>query len=369
MSRRIDKDTVTLVAKKALLLMSQHAIPLYPENYLVWFDYVIGVNKDLEEDINRLIQDGKNFSEEINGDLYKRYFGKGTRFKQLEDAEQEIRKILQDALAEILYTQEFTSDYREKLNGFTQELQDATDLNEIRHIVSHLLLATVDVIKAGEQIKERLAETTHKSEELQKELEKAQQEILIDPLTALYNRKAFDRKIMTYIKAFELEKKIFSLVMIDIDFFKQFNDEHGHLLGDQVLKYMGSLLTKELKGKDFVARYGGEEFAILLAGTSAEHTFIVADNIRKSLDGVQLKYVKTGRVLGKITISAGVAAIQPGDTLESLIKRADDALYLAKKCGRNNVKSERDMMPLGGGEPVRVSPSQVEFRKRQDQEK
>lgn len=363
MRRRIDQDTVTPVAKKVLLLMSQHSIPLYPENYLVWFDYVIGVNKALTEDINRLMNDGKAFSEEINHELYKKHFGNDGRFKQIEDAQQEVRKLLQDILEEVLHTQDFTSDYRDKLGGFTQELQDATDLEKIRQIVANLMQVTVEVIKTGEEMQERLKETTHKSEELQKELVKAQQEILIDPLTTLYNRKAFDKKIMTYIETFQQERKIFSMVMLDIDFFKQFNDEHGHLMGDQVLKYMGAMLTKELKGKDFVARYGGEEFAILLAGTPAQSAFVVADNIRQSLDGVQLKYVRTGQVLGKITISAGVSSIRRDDTVESLVKRADDALYLAKQCGRNLVKSEQDIMPDPDDTPVRVKPSLVKFSK------
>ena len=358
-----DKDTISLLAEKVLLLMSQRGIPLYPENYWVWFHYVMGVDKDLQKNIDLIIKDGGSFSEEINRELFKKHFGNVSGFKHIEDAQQKIRKILKDVLDEILHTQNFTSDYRDKLNGFTRDLQRATDLDEIRQIVAHLMLATVDVIKASEQLKNRLAETTQKSEELQQELEKAQQEVLIDPLTKLYNRKAFDKKMMTYIRIFQQDGAIFSLAMIDIDYFKQFNDEHGHLLGDQVLKYFGSLLTKELKGKDFVARYGGEEFAILLAGTPVEYAFIVANNIRKALDGVQLKYVKTGQVLGKLTISAGVSAVRSGDTIESMVKRADDALYLAKECGRNAVKSEGDILPRRGGADVRINPSQVEFRK------
>ena len=150
--------------------------------------------------------------------------------------------------------------------------------------------------------------------------------------------------------------------MIDIDYFKRFNDQHGHLLGDQVLKFMGSLFSKELKGRDFVARYGGEEFVILLGTTSLENAFIVADKIRKSLDGIKLKYVKTGQVLGKVSISAGVAAIREDDTAESLLKRADDALYLAKQAGRNNVKSESDL-PDRDGLKETMTPSMVEFLK------
>jgi diguanylate cyclase len=363
MGPRIDQDTVATMAKKALVLMSQREIPLCPENYLVWFGHIIGINEDLDADINRIIKEGGPFSEEVNLDLFQRHFGKDTRLKLVQDAQKENQKILEDVLDKILQTQNFTSDYQEKLKGFTAQLKEARGLDEIQKVVADLMLVTVEVIQTSEKLKEHMAETTVKSENLQRDLEKAQQEVLIDPLTLLYNRKAFDKKITTYLKDFQEEGIGFSAVMIDIDFFKQFNDLHGHLLGDKVLKFMGSLLSKEIKGKDFVARYGGEEFIILLSGTSLKKAFIVADNIRKSLDGVQLKYVKTGQLLGKITISAGVSAVRKGDTEESLVKRADDALYLAKQSGRNTLKSEQHLSNHHE-KPEMVAPLMVEFSKR-----
>ena len=362
MRYQIDRDTVTNVAKKALVMMSQREIPLYPENYIVWFDHCIGVNKDLNADIDRIMKEGGQFSEEVNIDLYRRHFGKDARLAPVQDAQREIQEILQNVLEEILRTQDLTSDYRDRLNVFMSKLGEARDLNDIHKVVSDLMLVTVEVIKASEDLKERLAETIIKSENLLIDLEKAQQEVLIDPLTLLNNRKAFDREIATYLKAFQEEGRSFSVVMMDIDFFKLFNDQHGHLLGDQILIFMGTHLPKELKGKDFVARYGGEEFVILLSGTALENACIVADNIRKSLANVQLKYVKTGQYLGKITISAGVSTVWEGDTVESLIKRADNSLYLAKQSGRNNVKSELELPPHNEN-PKTEAPSVVEFLK------
>jgi diguanylate cyclase len=129
-----------------------------------------------------------------------------------------------------------------------------------------------------------------------------------------------------------------------------------------VLKFMGSFLAKELKGKDFAARYGGEEFIILLLGTSVKNAYTVADNLRKNLSGVQLRYVKTGQVLGKITISAGVSTVRKSDTGESLVLRADNALYLAKQDGRNKVKTENDIPP-DNEIPRNTNSSIIEFEK------
>jgi diguanylate cyclase len=358
MKCQLDREAITVVVKKVLPVMRQRNIPASPDNYFIWFEYVIGDNKELVEDINRIIKEGGIFSEEVNNALYQKYFGKDKGLKLIEDTQ----KILGEFLDEILYTNNFTSDYRNKLKGFTTQLEKVNDLEEVQKVVADMMLVTVEVIKASEQLKERLDETTSKSENLEKELEKAQLEILIDSLTEMYNRKAFDKKLCEFMDVFQKEKKFFSLIMIDIDHFKHFNDHYGHQLGDQVLKFMGSFLSKELKGKDFAARYGGEEFTILLMGTSVENAYTVADNLRKNLSGVQLKYVKTGQVLGKITISAGIAAIREGDTPESLVHRADKALYLAKQNGRNNVKTENDIFPQHNV-PQTTNSSIIEFQK------
>ena len=364
MKYHLDKDAVKAAAKRVLLMMAQHDVPVDPENYWLWFDYVNGANKELQEDINQIIKGGGTFSNEFNEEIYKKHFvNHVAREKLVQGAQKEIQKILQDILVEILHTQNFTSYYRTKLEEVTEELKIAKGLDEIQHIVTNLILVTVDVIHESEQLKEHLTETNEMSDNLQKELENAQQEILIDTLTSLFNRKAFDKKIQTFMMNFQQEQTIFSVVMIDIDSFKQFNDQFGHLLGDQVLKFMGTFLSKELKGKDFVARYGGEEFVILLEGTSVENACLVANKLRNSLAGMQLKYVKTGQILGKINISAGVSAAHRDDTAETLLQRADAALYLAKQTGRNNVKSELDFGHFHLCESSAVlAPSMVEFR-------
>lgn len=356
----MDKDAIDRVSRKALIMMSQRKIPISPENYSVWFEYFSGFDKELKGEIDQIINENGNFSEEINDSLYRKYFGKDANLRLIEDAHKGIQKILKDVLEEILITQETTTDYHDKLNNFTKQLDDATDLNGVRHIVANLVISTVEVIQAGEKIKAKMEETTKTSKILKFELEKAQEEMLIDPLTRLYNRRAFNRKIEEYMKLFQKEGTSFSVVMIDIDHFRQFNDQHGHQLGDHTLQFVGSLLLQELKGRDFVARYGGEEFVILLQSTSIANTYIVANNIRKRLDGIKLQHVKTAKIIGKITISAGVSIINKEDTMESLVQRADNALYYAKQDGRNNVKSELDIA-FNNDSKRRRAPSTVKY--------
>jgi diguanylate cyclase len=130
--------------------------------------------------------------------------------------------------------------------------------------------------------------------------------------------------------------------MIDIDHFKSFNDNYGHLTGDQVLRLVAMALKHSVKGQDITARYGGEEFAVILPNTALRQALTVADNVRRSVMSKQLKKKSTGEILGRVTISAGVSMLQPGDNAHALIDRADACLYAAKRNGRNRVICEAD---------------------------
>jgi diguanylate cyclase len=128
--------------------------------------------------------------------------------------------------------------------------------------------------------------------------------------------------------------------MVDIDHFKQFNDAHGHQMGDQVLRLIGSTLTLSVKGQDTPARYGGEEFAIILPRTRLDDAVTLAEQIRKTVATKRVTKKNTGEALGKITLSLGVAMLRAQEPLGDLIMRADEALYAAKRGGRNRVVSE-----------------------------
>ena len=136
----------------------------------------------------------------------------------------------------------------------------------------------------------------------------------------------------------------FALVLLDIDHFKKVNDNYGHLLGDKVIRFVGSIMKNCVKGKDMVSRYGGEEFAILLPDTGHEGALVVAENIRASIEAGKLVRSDTRKPIGTITASLGVAQYQAGESNEEFIARADEALYYAKGNGRNQVTGEADIM-------------------------
>lgn len=340
-----DLRTTTEIAKKILPKMTECEIPLIPENYHVWFEYFIGSNEQLKADMDSIIASGNPFVPEINEGLYDKYFGKTKNKKLMEQVHKETQKILKNILKDILVANTFSSDYGNKLEEYSRQLTDARHLSESQHIIGNLIKETSKMAESSRSLQKRLEKASSQAESLRQQLEKSEREARIDALTGLHNRKALDDKLTEFYDKYTKDGVPFSVIMLDIDSFKSFNDQYGHKIGDEALEIVGSLLREYLKGMDFPARYGGEEFIVLLPRTSLENTCVVAEQIRKLISQKNLKFVKTGKRLGNISVSLGVAEITAGDTIDSLVERADKALYLAKDSGRNNVKSERDLQP------------------------
>jgi len=157
-----------------------------------------------------------------------------------------------------------------------------------------------------------------------------------DKLTGLYNRHAFDFLIEDNINYSSRSDTKFSVILIDIDFFKKFNDEYGHLIGDKILQLVANTMKNTLRESDSICRWGGEEFLILLKDTNIEKAHIIAEKNRLAIEHACLD---AGGDMLHVTISSGASVFTQGDDADSLMARADKALYKSKKNGRNCVSS------------------------------
>jgi len=173
--------------------------------------------------------------------------------------------------------------------------------------------------------------------EITKLKELAEQDSLMDGLIQIPNRRAFDKQILHEWNRALREKVNLSFLMIDIDYFKKYNDTYGHLQGDELLKTAGAIFKKNLKrSADFVARFGGEEFGVLLYGTNSYQAAVIAERIRKGVEG-ELVLTTTGEQT-RFTVSIGVCSMIPSDLEhDRIIESADKALYKAKQNGRNRI--------------------------------
>jgi diguanylate cyclase len=202
------------------------------------------------------------------------------------------------------------------------------------------------------KLEARLNASKQEINQLQENLEVVRTESLTDPLTSLANRKFFDQALSKAIADSFAKQEPLSLMMTDIDHFKTFNDTFGHLTGDQVLRLVALSVKQNVKGQDLAARYGGEEFAVILPNTVLRAGVTVADHIRRAVMTKELMKRSTGEHLGRVTISIGVASLRPDDSVASLIGRADQCLYAAKRNGRNQVVCETDPQVTNeGGDP------------------
>lgn len=187
----------------------------------------------------------------------------------------------------------------------------------------------------------RMHDIKRDADEVRKKSKEAEFEAYHDALTGLFNRRAYQDRVDETITNLQRYKVPASLMICDIDFFKKINDAHGHKVGDLALKKLAGLLVERLRKNDVISRYGGEEFAVILPHTDLAGAVIAGEGIRSYIAKSVFSY--KGQSI-PLTISVGISAFKTDDTPDTVFERADHALYLAKKSGRNIIKSETDLM-------------------------
>jgi two-component system cell cycle response regulator len=195
-------------------------------------------------------------------------------------------------------------------------------------------------VKSLLRIKHLHNELQQKIEELEKAQERLRELAITDGLTELYNYRYFKEHLEQELRRSERHGSNISVVMLDIDFFKNYNDTHGHLAGDKVLKDIANLLKNNIRRIDVAARYGGEEFSLILIETPKKSAQFVAEKLKDLVEQHKFRY-EDSQPDGLLTISMGIATFpEDGDTADEVVHQADQRLYKAKALGRNRVISE-----------------------------
>jgi diguanylate cyclase len=313
-----------------------------PRNYEIWYVYGTGYNSALNKIVNETLARNGALTEADLEQIYDTYLSQNRAADRLDKIGARVVREIDDVMTLIADALGVTASFGSNLNGESQKLSLANNPDQVKNIVERLVASTREIREANDALEHRLNNSKLEINNLQQNLEAIRAESLTDPLTGLGNRKYFDRTLADAVRAAGLSNRPLSLMMIDIDRFKSFNDNYGHLTGDQVLRLVGAALRQSIKARDITARYGGEEFAVVLPDTALRQAISVAERIRNAVMTKELKKKSTGEVLGRVTISAGVSSLRKTDDVESLIERADACLYAAKRSGRNRVICETD---------------------------
>jgi diguanylate cyclase len=262
--------------------------------------------------------------------------------RNLTERENEFRQII-DLLTDGLSTiDEENASFHQRLQQRSSNLEKLSQLDDLRRVRQELhsevgqLRQTVR--EKQEQEAARMESLRSEVKVLQSDVEAAKKEALRDGLTGAANRLAFDRCMRDLSERAALGGPGFALLLVDVDHFKQFNDTHGHPIGDRALIGLVQTLREMTRANDLVARYGGEEFALVLPSAPLKPALAKATNICKT-QADRLYTLETGDKV-QFTVSMGVAAWRAEDTAATLLARADAALYTAKKRGRNRVAKE-----------------------------
>jgi diguanylate cyclase len=307
-----------------------------PINFTLCYEYVAGRNVELKLALNKVLEEGTGLSKDAAVTLYRHYIWDIDR-RNLETQRSKLRQVMTETLTGVGESVDQASRSNKVLTGCSQKLEVMPELEAIREVVTEVVVQTNAMAKNSLSLKEMLHETRREVENLRDQLEQSRQEATTDALTGLLNRRAFDVEMAKATDNAEMAQEYLSLLMIDIDHFKQVNDTHGHLVGDKVIRFIATQLSKNVKGRDVVARIGGEEFAILLPSTQLENARILAESIRIKIEKSQLKRMDNSVSLGTITVSIGATCYKRGEPTNEFFHRADKALYRSKHAGRNKV--------------------------------
>lgn len=211
------------------------------------------------------------------------------------------------------------------------DIGKSADLAEAQRI----LVQEIDrVLKTNAALHSELDQANKGIADQRRQIEELRVQARIDGLTRIPNRAAFNERLTEYLSLLDRTNLAFSLLLLDIDFFKKVNDEHGHPNGDRILRGVAAKISDSVRTNDFAARYGGEEFAVIFPGTGLDEALAVSERVRQDIAKTNFRLDDSNI---KTTVSGGVAQCQKGMDADQIIAAADKALYNAKTSGRNTV--------------------------------
>lgn len=318
-----------------------------PLNYYIWYQYFKGEHPQFRQEMDSVLNDPFGYHDRIGRRMYHTYFSD----QDIEDSlgfDKALKRLLEVMAKRIQHWGDKLEQQTERLENCAERLSGDLEQHEVKRITSDVLNTANSMQESSRSFTKEMLENADEIQKLRKQLVDAKAEAMKDELTQIGNRKAFNLSLKEFTDDIingENTQNLY-LVLSDIDHFKSFNDTYGHLIGDSILRYYSNILKRNQIENQITCRYGGEEFALLIKADNLETAIEVAENCRKEIEAAHLKRKDSKEALRTVTASFGIAQFKMNEEPESFVKRADDALYHAKKTGRNRIVTEIDLESL-----------------------
>lgn len=323
------------IATSIALTMRQMGVSGLPRNYEIFYEALSGANPELSLELVGL---GKRPKQDQLDRLGHKFFTQHHEQGIVDSARDTIARQL-DEIAKILLTER---NYLEKYGRILDQAAEGLTSRQLvtreilQKIVGVMSNATTSTIDSGRQAVSSLDDKSAELENLKLKLEEYKRLADTDPLTHIWNRRAFDRRVA---RLYDTPKDVMfsALILVDIDRFKDINDRYGHPVGDKIIQIVAGILRSCSRDDMFVARTGGEEFALVVDGGSVDSTAAFAERLRLTIAETPFVNSQTRIAYGPVTISMGICMASDAESPEDLYAKADRALYQSKVGGRNRM--------------------------------